>query len=272
MVEVIQYITQKVIEDKHSPLRGEKKIMDQLIKQNRRLLLASGGISNEDRLTAWQNALKDFLKEGTEILFVPYAIKDYDSSVSRLREYKFFGDFNIVGIHTFNDPVKAVEDAEAVFVSGGNSFRLLSKLYETGLVEALRKHVAAGKPYMGASAGSNMSCPTMMTTNDMPIMMPPSFDSLGLIPFQINPHYMDGRVYLKKGDEYVPHSGETRDIRLNEYHEENDLPILGLREGEVLRVEGDKARLCGIRGAKLFKKGEEPVEVSEGSDVSFLFA
>ena len=246
--------------------------MNQLIKQNRRLLLASGGISNEDRLKAWQNALKDFLKEGTEILFVPYAIKDYDNSVNRLREYKFFGDFNIVGIHTFDDPVKAVEDADAVFVSGGNSFRLLSKLYETGLVEALRKHVAEGKPYMGASAGSNMSCPTMMTTNDMPIMMPPSFDSLGLIPFQINPHYMDGRVYLKKGDEYVPHSGETRDIRLNEYHEENYLPILGLREGEVLRVEADKAHLCGIRGAKLFKRGEDPVELSEGSDVSFLFA
>lgn len=152
-----------------------------------------------------------------------------------------------------------------MFVGGGNSFRLLSALYRTGLREALIKAVAGGLPYMGAGAGTNMAAPSLRTTNDMPIVEPPSFETLGLVPFQINPHYLDP-------DPASTHKGETREERLREFPEENDVPVLGLREGSWLRVEGERAVLGGERDARLFRRGAEPRELSVGAGLSELFA
>lgn len=164
------------------------------------------------------------------------------------------------GVHEHADPVAA---ADAVFIGGGNSFRLLSALYRTGLRDAVRGAVRAGLPYMGASAGTNMAAPTLRTTNDMPIVQPPSYEALGLVPFQINPHYLDP-------DPDSTHKGETREERLTEFLEENDVPVLGLREGSWLRLEGEAARVDGARPARLFTRGAAPRELAAGTDVSYL--
>ena len=169
----------------------------------------------------------------------------------------------IRSIHHAADPVAAIAEADGVFVGGGNSFRLLKTLYELQLMPAIRQAVQGGSlAYMGSSAGTNMACPTIRTTNDMPIVQPPSLDSLGLIPFQINPHYLDA-------DPNSTHKGETREQRLAEFHEENSLPVAGLREGSWLNISGDSCRLCGDTGMKLFRCGEAAEEIQAG-DVSFL--
>ncbi len=207
--------------------------------------------------------LRDVLLGVRRVLFIPYALKDRDGYAARAREA--FGEMGVEleSIHQAADPRRALERAEAVFCGGGNTFRLLKTLYDKGLVGPLRGRAREGMPYTGASAGSNLACPTIMTTNDMPIVQPPSFEALGLVPFQINPHYLDP----------VPgstHMGETRATRIREFHEENDTPVLGLREGAMLRVEGDSIRLRGRAGARLFRRGEEPVELPIGSDLGAL--
>ena len=152
-----------------------------------------------------------------------------------------------------------------MFVGGGNSFRLLRALQDTGLGAAIAERVRAGLPYLGSSAGTNMACPTLRTTNDMPITEPASFAALGLIPFQINPHYVDP-------DPASTHQGETRQRRIEEFLEDNDVPVLGLREGSWLRVSGGLARTGGTTGARLFTRAAEPRELPPGSDVSGLLA
>jgi dipeptidase E len=159
--------------------------------------------------------------------------------------------------------VDSLASAEAVFVGGGNTFRLLRALQSTGHLEALRARVAAGMPYMGASAGTNIAAPTIKTTNDMPIVQPASFDALGLLPFQINPHFIDA-------DAASRHMGETREERLREYLEENEVPVVGLREGAWLRREGATLRLEGRNGARLFRRGEAPEELAPGAALDRL--
>ena len=151
-----------------------------------------------------------------------------------------------------------------MFVGGGNSFRLLKALHEQDLVRAIRERVAAGAVYMGSSAGTNMACPTLRTTNDMPIVQPPSFEALGLLPFQINPHYLDARPD-------TAHMGETRAQRLAQFLEENDVPVVGLREGTWLRREADRLTLGGIEaGGVVFRRGAQPSEIGPGHDLSAL--
>ncbi|MCL4142972.1 UNVERIFIED_CONTAM: hypothetical protein GTU68_003870, partial [Idotea baltica] len=152
--------------------------------------------------------------------------------------------------------------AKGIFVGGGNSFRLLKTLYDQKLLTPIKAAVQGNIPYMGSSAGTNMACPTIRTSNDMPIVQPPSFDALGFIPFQINPHFIDA-------DPNSTHKGETREQRLAEFHEENSTPVAGLREGSWLEVSGAKIKLCGVTGMKLFRPGLPPEEHSAG-DVSFL--
>lgn len=196
------------------------------------------------------------LVQDKTVLFVPYALADHDAYTDVIRNAFLPMGADVLGVHTFLDPVDAVERAEAVYVGGGNTWRLLRVVQELGLVDAIRARVRAGMPYLGASAGTNLACPTIRTTNDMPIVEPHSFQALGLIDFQINPHYLDP-------DPASPHMGETRETRIREFHEENETPVLGIREGGWLRVNGDETHLAG-NTARLFRRGQKPEEVGPG--------
>ncbi|MFI6872459.1 dipeptidase PepE [Streptomyces sp. NPDC050400] len=204
-----------------------------------------------------------FLPPKARLAFVPYALADHDAYTAKVRGALEGAGIEVRGVHEGGDPLGQLAAADAVFIGGGNSFRLLSALYRTGLRDALIKAVGAGLPYMGASAGTNMAAPTLRTTNDMPIVQPPSFATLGLVPFQINPHYLDP-------DPSSTHKGETREERLTEFLEENDVPVLGLREGSWLRVDGERATVEGGRPARLFRRGAAPRELPVGADVSEL--
>ncbi|XP_066260157.1 alpha-aspartyl dipeptidase isoform X2 [Euwallacea similis] len=171
----------------------------------------------------------------------------------------------VESIHNLEEPVEAIQRSEAIFVGGGNTFRLLKALYDNNLIQPIRNKVLKhGIPYISASAGTNVATRSINTTNDMPIVYPPSFEALKLIPFNINPHYLDADLNSK-------HKGETRQQRIEEYLEEDDSStVLGLREGGTLYVEGDNAFLKGVSGARLFVKGKEPVEIQLNSDLSQL--
>lgn len=206
-----------------------------------------------------------FLPENARLAFVPYALADHDAYTARVRGALEPAGIRVRGVHENADPVAELAASDAVFIGGGNSFRLLDALYRTGLREAVRDAARNGLPYMGASAGTNMAAPTLRTSNDMPIVQPPSFEALGLVPFQINPHYLDP-------DPASTHKGETREERLTEFLEENDVPVLGLREGSWLRVREGVASVQGARPARLFARGDLPRELAAGSDVSWLLA
>uniref|UniRef100_T1PFQ7 dipeptidase E n=3 Tax=Musca domestica TaxID=7370 RepID=T1PFQ7_MUSDO len=200
------------------------------------------------------------------ILFVPYALKDYDKYTAVVSEALTPMGYKVEGIHTKGDPIKAIDSAQAIFVGGGNTFVLLKTLYEKNLVEVIRNRVLnQGVPYMGSSAGTNVATASINTTNDMPVAYPPSFVALNLVPFNINPHYLET-------DPNTKHKGETRDQRINEYleYEQQSRGVLGLREGTALLVEGQKATLLGDRNAKLFRPNQEPVEYKPNADLSFL--
>ena len=204
--------------------------------------------------------LRDLYGSARRVLFVPHALRDRDMYAAKAREAFAEIGFALDSLHEAADPIRAVLEAEAVFCGGGNTFRLLKSLDEPGTLPAIRRRALEGMPYSGASAGANLACPTIMTTNDMPIVQPASFAALGLVPFQINPHYVDP----------VPgstHMGETRETRIREFHEENDAPVVGLREGAMVRVDGDAFVLKGLAGARIFRRGQEPVEVTPGTRI-----
>ncbi len=198
-----------------------------------------------------------------EILFVPYAIQDRDAYARRARERFAQMEVPLTSIHECDEPVAAVTRAEAMFIGGGNTFRLLRELYRLELLDPIRRRVAAGMPYLGTSAGSNVACLTIKTTNDMPIVEVPSLDALALVPFNLNPHYLDPETGST-------HMGETRETRIREFHEENAAAVVGLREGAMLRVEGDRMRLCGSAGARLFRRNAPAEEVQSGASLDFL--
>ncbi|MFV8325156.1 dipeptidase PepE [Flavobacterium sp. ZS1P14] len=200
------------------------------------------------------------------ILFIPYARpggishEEYTSKVALA-----FAKINktVKGIHEFEDAAEAIQNAEAIFTGGGNTFLLVSQLYKNNIMTVLADTVKAGTLYLGTSAGSNICGLTMQTTNDMPIIYPPSFQTLGLIPFNLNPHYLDT-------DEKSTHMGETRETRIKEFHAFNTIPVLGLREGSWLEVEGGKITLRGNLSARLFRQNQTPEELESGSDLSFI--
>lgn len=203
------------------------------------------------------DSLRAFLGDVRSLAFLPYALQDWDAYTRAARQgFAKFG-IEVKGVDAAGKPDLS-EDTQAIFVGGGNTFRLLRTLQELELMEPIRERVNGGMLYLGASAGSNLACPTIKTTNDMPIVFPRSFDALGLVNFQINPHYIDA-------DPTSKHMGETREKRIAEFHEENDARVVGLREGSWLRVESGKATLYGITGAKLFAKGSPPAEWTEGT-------
>lgn len=234
----------------------------------RRLLLVSNStLHGSGYLDHCQQQIAQFFgKDVKRVLFVPYALHDRDAYTKTARnKFKTLG-YEVDGIHEAADPVEAVRKAEGIFIGGGNTFRLLKSLYDNKVVSEIRKRVLEdGVPYMGSSAGTNVATISISTTNDMPIVYPPTFGAIGLVPFNINPHYLDP-------DPNSRHMGETREQRITQYHEETDTAVLGLREGCMLLVEGNKATLLGSTKARLFTRGKTCVEYDPGSDLSFLLA
>lgn len=233
----------------------------------RRLLLVSNStLHGGGYLQHCEQHIQDFFGKGVKrILFVPYALHDRDGYAKTARDkFKTLG-YEVDSVHETPDPVDAVRKAEGIFIGGGNTFRLLKALYDNNLVTEIRKRVLQdGIPYMGSSAGTNVSTISINTTNDMPIVYPPTFAAIALVPFNINPHFLDP-------DPNSRHMGETREKRITEYHEESDTPcVLGLREGSMLLVEGNKATLLGSTNARLFHRGKQTTEYEPGSDLSFL--
>jgi dipeptidase E len=238
-----------------------------------RLLLGSGGFSTAERQAEWKRELDQFLGPLQSLLFIPYALADHDKYVEQMIQLGFQAGRTLTGIHRAKDPLQAIQDAEAIYVGGGNSFRLLNALYELNLLEAIRKRVTQYKiPYVGVSAGTNMACPTMKTTNDMPIVAPPRLEALGLIPFQINPHYFSGPIFLEGPEGMVKYGGETRDDRLHQFHEDNEIAVLGMWEGSILRVEDQSFTLAGTSGARLFRRGESEVDFLPGAELGEILS
>jgi dipeptidase E len=235
---------------------------------NRRLLLFSNGseLIGRNPTPFAHGVFRDFLGSAVRrVLFVPFAsvMGSEDDYLATVRKHFEPLGFDIESIHRASDPREAVDQADAIAVGGGNTFHLLRGLYRAGVIELIRDRANAGMPYVGWSAGSNVACPTIRTTNDMPIVEPPTLNALGLIPFQINPHYTDARI--------EGHMGETRDERLMEFVQVNpSVRVIGLREGTMLRIEGDEITLLGEKLARIFRKGDVPRDTTPRESLSFL--
>jgi dipeptidase E len=230
------------------------------------LLISNSTNPGEPYLDYPKNKIREFLgPKSVKALFIPYAAVtfSYDTYEEKVAERFREVGHDIVSIHHFKDPVQAVRDASAIAVGGGNTWKLLKSIRENGLVEEVREKVFAGTPYIGWSAGSNVACPTIMTTNDMPVVEPGSFSAFDLVPFQINPHYLDVNP--------AGHAGETREQRIEEFIEVNqDVYVAGLREGTMLIVNDTKMYLSGPRKTRIFRKGSLPAEMGTDDDLSFL--
>ena len=230
------------------------------------LLISNSTNPGEPYLDYPKNNIRDFLgTKPVKALFIPYAAVTftylaYEEKVNeRFREI----GHEVISIHHFADPVGAVKEAHAIVVGGGNTWKLLKTIRENNLIDIVREKVLSGIPYVGWSAGSNLACPTIKTTNDMAIVEPDSFSSFNLIPFQINPHYLDANP--------AGHAGETREQRIEEFIEENPgIIVAGLREGSMFLLENNLIRLIGKHKVRVFKKGQSPVELGTEDNLSFL--
>jgi len=227
------------------------------------LLISSSKIYGSGFLDHAEAEIRGLLADIKRVLYVPYALSDHDKLAAMAQERFEKMGYALTSSHKSSNPVQAVNDTDAIFVGGGNTFRLLKALYDRALLGPIRERVAGGMPYMGASAGSNVAGPTIRTTNDMPIVEPPSFDALGLVSFQINPHYIDA-------DPTSTHMGETREERLMQFLEENETPVVGLREAAMLRIEHGKTTLRGSSGARVFRRGASPEEAVPGAQLDLI--
>jgi dipeptidase E len=210
--------------------------------------------------------LQSFFSNVKELLFIPYARPSgisHDDYTKKVSEAFTKINISVKGIHEFENPKEAIEKAQGIFTGGGNTFLLVSQLYKNNVIDILEKVVKNGTPYLGTSAGSNICGLTMSTTNDMPIVYPPSFRTLGFVSFNINPHYLDPI-------EGSTHMGETRETRINEFHHFNPQPVVGLREGSWLEVKGDSVKLKGNLNARIFKRNETPIEVTPETELNDL--
>ncbi|REH00379.1 dipeptidase PepE [Flavobacterium aquicola] len=230
------------------------------------IIASTSTLYNGEYLDYLLPELQLHFKDCKTVLFIPFARPGgitHDEYTSKAAIV--FAKINIVlkGIHTFENQKEAIQNAEGFFTGGGNTFLLVTQLYKNDLMNILAETVKKGTPYLGTSAGSNICGLTMQTTNDMPIIYPPSFQTLGLIPFNLNPHYLDP-------DDQSKHMGETRETRIKEFHAFNSLPVLGLREGSWLDVKGEKITLRGNLQARLFRQNQLPQELETGTDLSFL--
>ncbi len=205
-------------------------------------------------------------KNVSELVFIPYARPSgisHDEYTEKVRQAFSKINIKVKGLHEFENLKEALKQAEGIFTGGGNTFLLVTQLYRHDLMTLLSETLKKGTPYLGTSAGSNITGLTMQTNNDMPIIYPPSFQTLGMIPFNLNPHYLDP-------DSNSTHMGETRETRIKEFHQFNTLPVLGLREGSWLEVKNETITLKGNLKARLFRQNQQPEELESGSDLSFL--
>lgn len=224
------------------------------------ILASTSALFGGQYLEYIKNEIADLFAGLTEIVFIPFARPSgisHDEYTSRVAD--FFAELNIkvTGLHSFDDPATALQNAKGFFTGGGNTFLLTKTLHELGLMHVLKQEIEKGKPYLGTSAGSNIAGQNIRTTNDMPIVYPPSFDGMGILPFNINPHYLDPDPNLK-------HNGETRETRLLEFLTQNELPVVGLREGSWIRIKNEMITLEGELSARIFEPGKEPFEVESG--------
>jgi dipeptidase E len=234
------------------------------MRPQKRLLLISNSINHgQGFLDHVIHEIDSFLGEVRSLAFIPFAQKDREGAGARVRERLAEIGVEVTTVTADEAGRNLLRNCDAAFTGGGNTFRLLKTLQEAEMIPILAYRGLAGMPYLGSSAGTNIATPTIRTTNDMPIVQPASFDALGLVPFQINPHYLDALPGST-------HMGETREQRLKEFHEENRTVVVGLREGAWIRVEGDRATLGGGNGARIFRRGREPEERKSGEELSDL--
>jgi len=209
--------------------------------------------------------MAELFRDTNEVVFIPFArpggISHDEYTTKAAKAFEKIGK-KLIGLHTFRNPGEAIKNAKGVFTGGGNTFVLVDALYRLELMQPLREAIFNGLPYMGTSAGSNICGISMQTTNDMPIVYPPSFKTLGVIPFNLNPHYLDPNPEST-------HMGETRETRIAEFHTQNTVPVVGLREGSWLRVKGDEIKLKGKLEARVFEQGKAPYEVATGTIMNF---
>lgn len=230
------------------------------------LLASTSTLHGQKYLEYLLDEMENHFKDCKELIFIPYARPggiSHEGYTELIRKALDELNFKIKGLHEFKDPVAAIENSCGIFTGGGNTFLLVEKLYRNKVMKPLREAILRGTPYLGTSAGTNIAGLTMQTTNDMPIIYPPSFQTLGVVPFNINPHYLDP-------DPASTHKGETRETRIKEFHTLNTQPVVGLREGSWIEVKPDKISLKGPHSARIFRVDEVPYEVEPNSSLTHL--
>lgn len=230
------------------------------------ILASTSTLHGQDYLEYLLPQISDLFRECKELIFLPYARPggiSHDVYTDRVRSALIGLPFKVKGIHEFEDPVKAIRESKAIFTGGGNTFLLVEKLYRNNIMSFLKQQIKNGVPYLGTSAGTNIAGLTIQTSNDMPIIYPPTFQTLGVVPFNINPHYLDP-------DPNSTHKGETRETRIAEFHTLNTQPVVGLREGSWIEIKADKISLKGKLPARLFEKDKLPYEIEPDFDLTDL--
>ena len=229
------------------------------------ILASTSALFGGQYLDYLKNEIVDLFQKVDEIIFIPYARPggcSHDEYTKKVTDFFAGLGIRVIGLHSFQNPAEAMKNAKGFFTGGGNTFLLTKTLHQLGLMEVLKSEIEKGKPYLGTSAGSNIAGQNIRTTNDMPIVYQPSFDAMGILPFNLNPHYLDPDPNLK-------HNGETRETRILEFLTQNILPVVGLREGSWIRIKGEKITLEGNLTARIFEPGKEPYEMETGAEILF---
>lgn len=229
-------------------------------RAQRLLLISNSTLHGRGYLDHAEKEIRDLVADRRNVIFIPYALRDRRAYTEKAHQRFREMGLALKSIHDVSNKARAIDEANVIFAGGGNTFRLLKGLHDDDLLGPIRRKVAIGIPYIGSSAGSIVACPSLKTTKDMPVVQPPSFEALGLVPFQISPHYLDP-------DPASTHMGETQEERILQFLEENEEPVVGLREGSILRVQDGTVGLKGTHAARIFRRGEEPREAAPGNDI-----
>ena len=225
-------------------------------EDRRRLLLISNStLHGRGYLDHAESAIRELVGNRRNIIFIPFALFDRRAYTNQAQERFAAMGFSLSSVHDISNMAHAIQKADVIFVGGGNTFRLVKALHEYDLITQIRERVLSGVPYIGSSAGAIVTGPSLRTTKDMPVVEPPSFAALGLVPFQISPHYLDP-------DPTSTHMGETQEERINQFLEENEGSVVGLREGSMLNVQGGTMTLLGPHTVRVFRRGHDPLEAT----------